>query len=261
VPDLVNLVLEALEQSLAGDRHRAQNQLRALFEDRDWLAGVLQRMAPFQREALLARINGSRAWDLSGKRSVLGRIIKAYPELEGVLSGARRRAPAAPAARLTSWRSYRARQEQFRKLIEETIPENSREIATARGYGDLSENFEYQTAKDRQRLLGQRKNELEADLGAVKGTDFAQAATERAGMGTCVRVRRPDGRTEQVCILGEWDSDAGLGIVANGSRVAQLLAGRAAGEEVALPSAAGEEPCRIVEVGPLPDEVRAWIAG
>jgi len=45
------------------------------------------------------------------------------------------------------------------------------------------------------------------------------------------------------------------------ARIAEALRGRRTGDEVRLPAAAGEEPCRLVAVAGLDEDVRAWIAG
>ena len=58
------------------------------------------------------------------------------------------------------------------------MPQNNRDIAEARSYGDLRENFEYQAAKQQQATLLQRLSVMDADLRQVKGSDFAGAATD-----------------------------------------------------------------------------------
>jgi len=148
------------------------------------------------------------------------------------------------------------------------IPENSKEIGVARSYGDLRENFEYQSAKDRQALLMQRKGELEADLSTVKATDFKNAPADVAGMATCIWIAGGDGEEQRLCILGEWDRDEALGIVGSGSGVAELLHGKRVGDTITLPETvevgsrripAGE--CRIVRITPLDDDIREWMGG
>jgi transcription elongation GreA/GreB family factor len=264
--ELVNQAIDVLEGPRRDDKLRTLNQIRGLFEDRDWLAAVLGGMTAEGREALYRRILACRGWDEAQRRSVLARLVKLYPELRE--AGARharqeeeevggRGRP----ARTTSWRTHRQRQEQLRELIETLIPANSREIGQARGYGDLSENFEYQAAKDQQKILMQRQREWERDLREVRGTDFSKMPSDTAGVGTCVTVEGPDGARRRYCILGEWDSDERLGIISSLSAVAGALDGCRAGEHVVLPSESGGQTCRIVEVSALPDEVRAWAAG
>jgi transcription elongation GreA/GreB family factor len=254
-------VVDSLAPACSGDALKAQNQIRTLFEERKWLDDVLAALQPRERAGLLARIRQSSGWEESAKRSVMARIIRLYPEVQAAAADGAGAAEAAKPLRLTSWRSYRERQEQFKKLVEQTIPENSREIAQARSYGDLRENFEYQAAKERQKLLLRRRDELDADLAGVRGADFEGAPTERAGAGTCVTVQRPGGAVERYWILGEWDRDETLGIISSGSEVSRLLEGRRAGDEVQLPSAQGVELCRIAGIEGLNEELRRWIAG
>jgi transcription elongation GreA/GreB family factor len=82
-----------------------------------------------------------------------------------------------------------------KKLVEVDLPKNSHDIAVARSYGDLRENFEYQAAKDLQRQLLQRQAEMQIELKTVKGTDFADAPCNKVGSGTTVVLRRPTAAT------------------------------------------------------------------
>jgi len=252
--------IEAIEWPKAGDQLRAQHHLRALFESGEWLSDRMHALSHEQRVVLLASVQSSRGWDEAGRRSVIAGIIKAYPEL---LESIRAASPSGdkPRARFTSWRSYRERQQQFKKLIEEDIPENIREIAVARSYGDLRENAEYKYAKEHQRILYCRRDEMETDLGAVKGTDFAGCGDGAVGMGSRVTIRRPDGREQQFCVLGEWDRDERLNIISSLSRLALLLEGHRVGDSVELPGAEGDERCEIIGLEGLDDAIKGWLAG
>ena len=152
-------------------------------------------------------------------------------------------------------------EEQIRTIDYELKVELPKEIKRAREYGDLRENAEYETARHQQRILMQRQAELERDLAEVKPTDFAGFPSDRAGMGTTVTIRRPDGKPQRLIILGEWDRDDALGVISSGSRLAQLLEGRRAGETVDLPGASGDEPCTLVQVTGLTGEIRKWASG
>ncbi len=258
--ELLRQGLEAIEWPEAGDQLRAQHQLRALFESGMWFTDRIHGLSHEQRVVLLARVQECRGWDEAGRRSVIAGIIKTYPELhEAVNAGAP--VAAKPRARMTSWRSYRERQEQFKKLMEVEIPANSQEIAVARSYGDLRENAEYKYAKEHQRILYRRRDELEDDLKAVKGTDFAGCSADAVGMGTIVVVRRPSGNEDTFCILGEWDRDEDLNIISSLSRLAQLLEGHAVGDSVVLPGAVDDETCDVVAVAPFGESIAAWLKG
>ncbi|MBM4142243.1 MAG: hypothetical protein FJ225_01420 [Lentisphaerae bacterium] len=258
---LMGQAIDVLEGPRREDRLRTLNQIRALFEDRAWLAAGMGAMTAEQRRTLFMRVSASHGWDEGRRRTIMGRMIRLYPDLNAASAAAPESASPPPAAaRLTSRRTYRRRQDQLRELLEELIPANSREIGHARGYGDLSENFEYQAAKDHQKVLMQRQRDWERDLREVRETDFTGLPAERAGIGTRVVLERPGGVRDEVNILGEWDNDPPRRVISCRSRVAEALAGRAAGDEVTLPSESGEETCRIAAVAPLSDEIRAWAA-
>jgi len=257
--ELLRQGFDAIEWPDVGEQLRAQHQIRGLFESGSWFAEKMQVLSPEQRIVMLNLVQSCRGWEEADKRGVLAGIIKTYPELhQAVSSGSE--VEEEPKGRFTSWRTYQERKEQFKKLTEIEIPENAREIAVARSYGDLRENAEYKYAKEHQRILYLRRDEMEADINAVKGHDFSGRSTEIAGMGTIVTIRRPDGREEQFCILGEWDRDEGLNIISNLSRLAQMLDGHGVGDKVDLPADEGDELCEVVAIEGLNDAVRAWLA-
>jgi transcription elongation GreA/GreB family factor len=258
---LLDRIIAAVSEKGSGELLRAQNRLKAMFDNVDWLKQVLGMMSDAERTDIIRRVSGLRAWDVATHRSVLGRMVKLHPELEAALATKDQKDEVESIGRITSVRSYRERQEQLRQIVEEEIPQNSKDIGVARSYGDLSENAEYDAAKAHQRVLMARQGSMESDLATVHGTDFARASTDKAGVGTGIIIRRPDGKTERYYVLGEWDSDLSMDIISCKSRLGELLIGRSVGEEVLLPSAKAEEPCEIVEVLKLPPDIVKWVNG
>jgi transcription elongation GreA/GreB family factor len=267
LPEVLAAAVDFLASSQGADELRAQNQLRAMFEDAAWIGEVMEALDPAERRNLLTRVSHARTWDIGSRRSVMARMIKADPMLQETVSDKKEETPAAGVAkRITSWRSYLARQNQLKELVEVTIPANSRDIGIARSYGDLRENFEYQAARDQQKLLLRRQADLERDLQEVRGTDFESFTADRVGPGTIVRIERPGGAVERICVLGEWDRDEALGVISSESRLAKLLAGARPGDMVAVPAnaadpSAADENCRVIEVTGLSDELKDWAAG
>ncbi|MBU0677038.1 MAG: GreA/GreB family elongation factor [Verrucomicrobia bacterium] len=259
--DLAERILAALEHDRSGDHLKAQNQLRERFRKDDWLKSALAAMNETRRREFLLRIKESSAWPAMDRRSVMGQMVKMFPELQAALSGDASSAPAsASKGPVTSERSYKERQAQLENIQKVEIPENSKEIAVARSYGDLRENFEYKAAKDMQKILFRREEELQTMLQEVKPTDFSGYPSDRVGVATGVRLEYPDGRTEMYYILGAWDRDEELGIISSETRMARALAGSSTGEEVTVPAEDGEVKCRIREVLPLSESVKAWLA-
>lgn len=140
------------------------------------------------------------------------------------------------------------------------MAKNSQDIAAARSYGDLRENFEYQAAKDYQRVLLNRQAEMDLELKTMKGSDFSDAKTDTVMPGTKVTLRMEDGSERVFTVLGEWDRDEALNIISNKSRLALSVLGKAAGATVLVPSALGELQAVLEKVEPLDDAVRAWLA-
>ena len=118
-------------------------------------------------------------------------------------------------------------------MVQKKIPANSRDIAIARSYGDLSENHEYKAAKELHRLLMRRKAELESQLVRARGTDFANPRTDVVSIGTRVEVTEAGtGRRETFLILGAWDFDPAKHIISYLSPIAQSMLNRKVGDEI-----------------------------
>jgi transcription elongation GreA/GreB family factor/23S rRNA pseudoU1915 N3-methylase RlmH len=261
LPPLIELLGHAImlvEGSSAGETLRMQNYINELFEEPKWLEGIFKELDEPHRQLFFERIQASPAWDPSTHRSLLGRMLLLDPKLAEHRRATENKSQ--EAVRWTSWRSMKEHQAIYKKLVEVELPKNSHDIAVARGYGDLRENFEYQSAKDLQRQLLQRQQELQQELKAVKGTDFSSFPTAKVGSGVTVTLSMPDGTTPVYTILGEWDRDEKLSIISNKTRLAAAMEGKTVGEKVSVPSASGDITATIASIAPLSDAVKAWIA-
>ncbi|MFH0878165.1 MAG: GreA/GreB family elongation factor, partial [Lentisphaerota bacterium] len=258
VPQISELMLIELEKDYSGERLKAQNQLRERFEMKEWLKMTLSALSEAKRREFLLKVRDSEAWPTVDRQSVMGKMIKLYPELQEVLSAKLKNADGGIASRgpVTSIRSYRERQQQLEKIITVEIPRIAREIGVARSYGDLRENFEYKAAKETQGILLSRRAELEKILHEVRPADFKGLPFDKAGMATGVVLEYADGHIESYYILGEWDQDDDRKIISTASRMAKALDGHAAGESVVIPTERGEESCLLKEVTPLPPEIQ-----
>ena len=188
-------------------------------------------------------------------------MVRIEPELAKKKRAAREEKKEQPVLHYTSWHSLQARQEAFRHLVDVEIPKNREDIAYARGLGDLRENFEYQSAKDTQRVLLARREEMDAELQIMHGSYFAEAETDFSAVGAGVHVvlTRADGSELAYSILGEWDSDEALAILPNRSKLAVILNGKKVGDTATIPTVNGEEQVTVKAIEHLPEAVRAWI--
>ncbi len=258
------LLIEALSavenDTLRGERLKAKHQIRALLEQSDWLAKMLGIVEALDRRQFLDRLKKTSAWSTLERRAMIYRITQSFPELQDFLLMEEASTPTAPIRRLTSQRSYRERQAQLHKLITQEIPQNTQDIATARSYGDLRENFEYKSARETQGILMRRRMELEHVLNTTESTNFEGFQTASAGMGTCVSITHGDGRHERFAILGEWDNAERLGIISSNSKLAEALRGHKPGDQVAIPADSGSAIVTLKEVSGLTDDIKSWLS-
>ena len=259
VPGLNELVTQAMhivEQRLTGENLRMRNTLQAYFDSDKWLKETVLALTPFERQVMFERIQASITWDTASQRTLLVRMVRYDPTLATL-----RRVEKAKKEHehLTSQRSLTALKLAYDHLVQEEIPANTRDIATARSYGDLRENAEYQFAKEHQRVLVSKQGELERTLSTLKVTDFADATTSEVSMGTRVTVETTEG-TKAYTILGELDRDETLNIISCRSRLADALLGKTVGTKVELPAEKGTLAATITAIEAMDDAVKAWLA-
>ena len=259
LPPLITLLTHAIalgEGRQGGETLKMQNIVRRLFGDRKWLEKIFGWLQPSDQALFFERFQASIAWDPSTHHATVVRMTKIAPSLEGHLAKVERKREY---ARLTSPRSFAMRKADYLKLINEDMPANVKRIEFAKSYGDLSENAEYQYAKDEQRALMQKQTLMQADLEAVKPGDFADATTDEVMPGVVV-VCASDAGEKRWTILGEWDNDLEMGIISSKTRVAQNLMGKKPGDTFELPDADGNVTFATVkEILPLPESVREWM--
>ncbi len=172
----------------------------------------------------------SPVFDDMDKRSLLARLVKAHPGVQSLVSGEQTRQDS---VLMVSWESLERRRVEYEELVQKKIPANSKEIAIARSYGDLRENHEYKAAKEMQKVLMRRKEELENQLARSRGADFSNAKTDVVNMGTIVETTNLlTNQRESFTILGAWDSDPDKGVISYLSPVGGALLNHKAGDEV-----------------------------
>jgi len=246
-PELLAAILSALEREQHSAPGRASKLQRLLMEDRQLFQDMFGNSdAALARDAM-RRLQLSPLFDELTKRSLLARIVKVFPDLESMIAGAQPQEKAGPL--VVSWSSLDRRKAEYEELVKKKIPENVKEIALARSYGDLSENFEYKAAKQMQAVLSRRRAELERDLQNARGTSFENPDTSRVSIGTIVTVRdKKSKKQETYTILGAWDGDPDRNVISYQTAIGQALLGKKTGEVATLPNGDVE----IVSIEPAP---------
>jgi transcription elongation GreA/GreB family factor len=228
-PEVFRAMLSALERDQVNERRRSR--LHDFVLDDAQLLDDLTAAADLEVIKDLTRaLQLSSVFDDMDKRSLLARLVKSHPAIQPLLGGEQTRQDN---VLLVSWESLERRRAEYRDLVEKRIPANSKEIAIARSYGDLSENHEYKAAKEMQKHLLRLKAELEEQLVRARGTDFSNPRTDVVSLGTVVRATDLNtGQSESFTILGAWDTDFDRGIISYLTPVAQALLNHKVGDEV-----------------------------
>ncbi len=228
-PEVFRAMLTAMERDQFNEKR--SNRLREFILDDHELLAELTASADIDVVKDLTRaLQLSPVFDDMDKRSLLARLVKSHPAVQSLITGEQSKQDS---SMLVSWESLERRKAEYQELVQKKIPANSREIATARSYGDLSENHEFKAAKEMQKMLMRRKDELETQLTRARGTDFANARTDIVSIGTVVQAMDLGAnQPETFTILGAWDSDPERGVISYLSPVAQSLLNNKVGDEV-----------------------------
>src|SRR5438477_11136999 len=125
------------------------------------------------------------------------------------------------------------------QLVKHRRPEISAKIKAARELGDLSENFEYHSAKNEQGFIESRIAELEQ---IVRNAHLisAPAADGIVHLGSTVRFSEDGGPEEAYTIVGPTEASPADGRISNESAVGKALLGHRKGDKVSVDPGAGE---------------------
>jgi transcription elongation factor GreA len=255
-PQLLGAIFATLEREQHNTPGRASKLHRALVEDRQLLGDIFKKTDVAIARDAMRRLQLSPVFDELTRRSLLARIVKVYPELESMITGGQ---PQEKTAQLiVSWTSLERRKNEYEELVKVKIPENTKEIALARSYGDLSENFEFKSAKQMQSVLMRRKAELEQMLHNARGTSFENVDASRVSIGTIVTLRNVETSEEETyTILGAWDGDPDRHIISYQTAIGQALLGHKVGDAVSLNTEHGAAQFTIVSIQPAPPDEAA----
>lgn len=254
--ELVTTAIYIIEQRHTGENLKMRNTLQAFFDSARWLEELCKQLTAFDRQVIFERIQASTAWETTSQRNILVRMAHNDPALAKFRRQVKTQTEQ---EHITSLRSYTAMQLAYDHLINVEIPANTRDIATARSYGDLRENAEYQFAKDHQRVLLSRQDEMARRLKALKVADFSNVSTDTVAPGTRVTLKTDKGELVYT-ILGELDSDETLNIISCRTRLAAALLGKRTGDAVELPAEKGVLRATVTGISVMDDAVRAWLA-
>lgn len=135
--------------------------------------------------------------------------------------------------------SYKALESELENLKIEKRQEIAEKIRIARGFGDLSENSEYDEAKNEQALVEARIARLEEQLKNAKVISYDHLSTSEVSVGTTIKIKDAEfGDTESYRLVSAVESSTDMNTITDESPVGSAVLGHKVGDvvEVKLPS-------------------------
>jgi transcription elongation factor GreA len=122
-------------------------------------------------------------------------------------------------------------------------------IKIARSFGDLSENSEYDSAKEEQAFVEGRISTIENMIRNAKIIEEGEIASDSVSLGRSVTfIELPDGEEETYSIVGSAEADPFEGKISNDSPIAKSLMGKKVGDQVTVQTPGGEMSVRIISI-------------
>lgn len=144
---------------------------------------------------------------------------------------------------------FKALQDELDYLVNIKVEENKKEISTARSFGDLSENSEYDEAKTEQGKIHARISELKEMIANAQVIDEADIDETVISVGSAVKVFNKKRNQEvEYHIVGSYETDPVHGKISDSSPIGAAMLGARAGDEVTVHTPAGDMQLRILSV-------------
>ncbi len=149
-------------------------------------------------------------------------------------------------------RGYDALKEELKRLKTRERPAAVEAIRLAREHGDLSENAEYDAAKEKQAHIEGRISTFEDKLARAEVVDTSSMPLDRVRFGTRVVLEDAESGEEIVyTLVGEDEADVAQGLLSVTSPVGRALIGRQVDDEVSVTVPAGTRTYEVREIGAM----------
>jgi transcription elongation factor GreA len=136
---------------------------------------------------------------------------------------------------------YNRLRAELQRLEQEERPQVIEAIAEARSHGDISENAEFEAAKEKQGLVDK--------LGQCEVVEVPKGSVERVIFGTTVDMENLDtGEEVQYRLVGPYEADLAQGTISVTSPIGQALIGKEAGDEIKVRTPGGMKNFEIIDI-------------
>jgi transcription elongation factor GreA len=129
------------------------------------------------------------------------------------------------------------------------------EIKRARELGDLRENAEYKSAKERQEIVNARIAMLKKRVGEISMINLDRIPHDRAGFGSTVHLRVETGDTVVYQLVMPEEADAEKGMISTSSPIGRAILNKEAGDEIKVTTPAGNRKFELIKVITIHDDV------
>ena len=146
-------------------------------------------------------------------------------------------------------KGYETLKKELEHLKRIERPKNIQAIEEARGHGDLSENAEFEAAKNRQAFLVGRVGELEYKLSRADIIDSETLPKDRVVFSSSVILENTDtGESVEYQLVGPDESDVEQGRISVMSPLGKAIIGKKPGDEIILQTPGGQRAYELVEI-------------
>ena len=143
---------------------------------------------------------------------------------------------------------------ELKQLERELRIELPQEIKRAVALGDLRENAEYKSAKERQEIVNARISMLKKRVGEISMTNLDRIPHDRAGFGSTVHLRDESGDAIIYQLVMPEEADAEKGMISTSSPIGRAILNKEEGDEIKVSTPNGARKFELVKVITIHDE-------
>jgi transcription elongation factor GreA len=215
------------------------SKFRSVLVDSDYrlVQAALEQIDEAEAGRMLGRVDRARILDGYFADEIRQLVVARYPNLDESTGDN---------VVYTTAPGLEKAKKELHQLTTVEIPRTADEIARARAHGDLSENYEYKAAKEKQGRLMTKVKRLRDEIARARPVAAPDVDTSEVSFGCHVRLDSGAGSVIEYSILGPWDADPEHGVISYLSPFAQLLLGRKPGDSIEMDG----QPYRIAAIEP-----------
>ncbi len=144
---------------------------------------------------------------------------------------------------------YETLKKELKQLKTVERPENIQAIEIARAHGDLSENAEFDAAKDRQAFIEARINDLQYKIGNADVIDPKQLPNDKVVFGSTFLLENTDsGEEVKYQLVGQEESDISKGKISISSPLGAAILGKKPDDEIIVQAPGGKRIYELVDI-------------